>query len=126
MTLQILCTLFCGLIIGLERELKNKNAGVKTTLFIMLASFIFCYIGSLTGDMARLISQIISGVGFVGSGVIIFNRDTVAGLTSAAIIWLSSAIGVLTALNRLTEAIGFSIIIIVLDLGIDFLKKRHK
>ena len=122
----ILITLLCGIIIGIERELKNKNAGIKTIVFIMLASFIFTHIGLIIEDRARVISQIISGVGFIGSGVIIFNRDTVNGLTSAAIIWLSSAIGVLNCLGMLTEGLLFSILIVGLDYGIDTLKRRFK
>lgn len=115
MTLQILCTLFCGLIIGLERELKNKNAGVKTSIYVCMSAFLFTKIGIEIQDIGRVVAQVISGSSFIGSGIIILNKDKGSGLTSAAIMWTLTAIGLLCGINKEKEAIILSILIVLID-----------
>lgn len=84
-----------GLILGLERELKDKAAGLKTITIISLGATLFAIISYKVGgpENTRIASYIVSGVGFIGAGVIFKDGFTVSGLTTAGIIWLAAAIG---------------------------------
>jgi putative Mg2+ transporter-C (MgtC) family protein len=84
-----------GLILGLERELKDKAAGLKTITIISLGATLFAIISYKVGgpENTRIAAYIVSGVGFIGAGVIFKDGFTVSGLTTAGIIWLAAAIG---------------------------------
>ena len=90
----------CGGIIGLERELKQKPAGLRTNIMICVGAAMYMAIGMLvaregaTGvDPTRIAAQVVSGIGFLGAGCIIQQGAQVTGLTSAATIWVVAAIG---------------------------------
>jgi len=86
-----------GLILGLERELKDKAAGLKTITIICLGSALFSILSYRVGigdnESTRIASYIVSGIGFIGAGVIFKDKMDVSGLTTAGIIWLSAAVG---------------------------------
>ena len=84
-----------GLILGFERELKDKAAGLKTITIISLGATLFAIISYKAAgpDPTRIASYIVSGVGFLGAGVIFKDGFNVSGLTTAGIIWLAAAIG---------------------------------
>jgi putative Mg2+ transporter-C (MgtC) family protein len=84
-----------GLILGFERELKDKAAGLKTITIITLGATLFAIISYKAAgpDPTRIASYIVSGVGFLGAGVIFKDGFNVSGLTTAGIIWLAAAIG---------------------------------
>lgn len=86
-----------GVILGMERELKDKAAGLKTITVICLGSALFTIIsyklGGPEGESTRIASYIVSGIGFLGAGVIFKDQLTVSGLTTAGIIWLAAAVG---------------------------------
>ena len=90
-----LCLLF-GAAIGVERELRNKPAGISTHCFVMAGACLFTFI-SITLDPnspARVAAQIVSGVGFLGAGMILKSEDhKVKNLTTAAAVWFAAAIG---------------------------------
>ncbi|SDU79931.1 MgtC/SapB family protein [Arcanobacterium phocae] len=96
----LITTVLCFLL-GVERYYHNKDAGVKTHVLVGMGACLFTLV-SIHGfssttvplDPSRLAAQIVSGVGFLGAGVIFVNNDTVKGLTTAATIWISAAIGV--------------------------------
>jgi putative Mg2+ transporter-C (MgtC) family protein len=93
----LLATVFGG-IIGLERQLSGKAAGLRTNVLICLGAAVFTIISKQmaaeTGDsITRIAAQIVTGVGFIGAGAIIQDRGGVHGLTTAATIWLVSSIG---------------------------------
>lgn len=117
--MNILWCLLCGFILGAERELKHKEAGLKILVFISLGAFIFTRIGQLAGCQERVIAQIISGIGFIGSGTIVFNQDKLSGLSSAAMIWLCAAIGIMNAIDLCKEAIILSVGVVVIGAVID-------
>jgi putative Mg2+ transporter-C (MgtC) family protein len=90
--------------IGLERELRQKSAGLRTYTLVGLGSALFMMIskygffdvldpGSVVLDPSRVAAQIVSGIGFIGAGIIFVRRDAVRGLTTAAGIWLTAAVG---------------------------------
>ncbi|MFT7262562.1 MAG: putative Mg2+ transporter-C (MgtC) family protein, partial [Halioglobus sp.] len=97
--------LFCGTIIGLERQLRGKPVGIRTSTLITLGTYIFISssmfeFGSLSGsarvvtDPSRVIGQVITGIGFLGAGVMLAKDGMVVGVTSAATIWVLASIGV--------------------------------
>lgn len=92
----------CGGIIGLERELKQKPAGLRTNIMICVGAAMYMAIGMLvvregaTGvDPTRIAAQVVSGIGFLGAGCIIQQGAHITGLTSAATIWVVAAIGLI-------------------------------
>lgn len=93
--LKTLLALAAGMLLGLERELKDKAAGLKTISIICLGATLFSIISFKVGGIedTRIASYIVSGVGFIGAGVIFKDGLNVSGLTTAGIIWLAAAIG---------------------------------
>ena len=81
----------CGGLLGLERQYKNKTAGFRTIILICLGSAIFTMVAQHAGQVANI--NIVTGVGFIGAGVIFKDNIAVSGLTTAAVIWISAAIG---------------------------------
>lgn len=106
---NLLITLICGILIGLEREFKNKPAGISTQTLVITGAMIFAYLSGLIGegDPSRIAAQIVSGVGFLGAGIILKSesRGKVTNLTTAASIWYSAAVGM---------AIGFGMYVIAI------------
>ena len=88
--------LVLGVVIGVERELRNKPAGISTHCFVMAGACLFTFI-SISADPnspARIAAQVVSGVGFLGAGMILkSDNNTVRNLTTAAAIWFAAAIG---------------------------------
>ena len=87
-----------GGLIGLEREFRAKEAGVRTHFIVALGSALFMIISEFAfdgkqHDAARVAAQVVSGIGFIGAGVIIFQRNVVRGITTAAGLWVAAAIG---------------------------------
>lgn len=95
---KVLFSLFAGFILGFEREWKDKSAGFKTIAIICLGSTLFTILSYKMGmgdseDATRIASYIVSGIGFLGAGVIFKENGNVNGLTTASIIWIAAAIG---------------------------------
>ncbi len=95
----------CGSLIGLEREARDKGAGIRTHTLVSLGSCLFTIVSvqlanTFGGDPSRIAAQIVSGIGFLGGGAIIQERDKVRGLTTAATIWISAAIGMACGLGQ--------------------------
>lgn len=87
-----------GGLIGLERELRAKEAGIRTHFIVALGSALFMIISLFAfegrqHDAARVAAQVVSGIGFIGAGVIIFQKNAVRGVTTAAGLWVAAAIG---------------------------------
>lgn len=107
-------SLVCGFILGLERELKDKAAGLRTITIISLGSTLFTImsykIGLETGsDTTRIASYVVSGIGFLGAGVIFKDSISINGLTTASIIWVAAAIGISIGFGQFSAAIIFMI-----------------
>jgi putative Mg2+ transporter-C (MgtC) family protein len=109
--ISMLMAIVCGGIIGFEREYRNKSAGFRTIVLITLGSTIFTIVsrhGANTDD--RISANIITGIGFIGAGVIFKDQFSVWGLTTAAVIWTSAAIGMTTGIGYHALAFVFTII----------------
>ncbi len=122
-TISCLVAVLCGLIIGIERESKGKPAGLRTLVLISLGSSLFVQvsivIATKIGDPGRVAAQIVTGIGFLGAGAIIQKSEQgyVAGLTTAASIWVTAAVGMLVGLGHYAMAIvGVSIVVLALRL----------
>lgn len=117
---KVLLSIFCGSLIGLERELKEKPAGMRTYMLISVGATLFTLVSiqfnrqwSGTADPLRVAAQIVTGVGFLGAGTIMFSRGRISGLTSAAAIWTSAAIGITIGLDMNLFAIIVTLIIVM-------------
>ncbi|MFH1460615.1 MAG: MgtC/SapB family protein [Candidatus Omnitrophota bacterium] len=126
--LEIISALIAGGIIGLERQISGKPIGIRTSILICLSTYIFSTFCSLnlqgTPDTARIIGQIITGIGFLGAGVILTRDGIVLGVTSAACIWILAAIGITIGLNYPYTGIKLSLLAVTLLIGIDNLEKH--
>lgn len=97
-----------GLIIGLEREIQGKEAGLKTNALVSLGAAIFILMslqfeGDQYVDITRVLGQIVVGIGFIGAGTILEKGRKVKGLTTAATVWCSAATGCLAGFGMYTE-----------------------
>lgn len=116
MLLPIIYSVVLGLLIGLEREHSGKEIGVRTTSLISLGSTLYCLMSNILvqGDPTRIIGQVITGVGFIGAGLIFKDDSHIHGLTTAATIWCTAAIGALVGVGCYRLAfIGMVMIIII-------------
>ncbi|WP_374721043.1 MgtC/SapB family protein [Peribacillus tepidiphilus] len=116
-----------GLIIGLEREIKRKPVGLKTSLVISIVSCLLTIVSiesayifpgsddvNITMDPLRLAAQIVSGIGFLGAGVILRREnDSISGLTTAAMIWGAAGIGIAVGAGFYLEAIAGVVLLII-------------
>jgi putative Mg2+ transporter-C (MgtC) family protein len=94
--IKILLAILVGGLIGLEREFRDKDAGFRTLIFISAGSALFTIFSlklSPVGDAGRIAAQIVSGVGFLGAGVILRQGGQIRGLTTASTVWLVAALG---------------------------------
>lgn len=116
--ISIIVSILCGTIIGFEREYNNKSAGFRTIILICLGSTIFTIVSRHgAGSDDRVSANIITGIGFIGAGVIFKDKVTVLGLTTAAVIWTTAGIGMATGIGYHLLAFSMTIFtIIVLSL----------
>src|SRR5262245_36709893 len=94
--IRLAVCLVCGTAIGIERELRSKPAGISTHCFVMAGSCLFTFVSAAIdpNSPARIAAQVVSGVGFLGAGMIIKGEGTaVRNLTTAAAVWFAAAIG---------------------------------
>src|SRR5690606_13163063 len=104
--------LIAGLILGFEREMKDKSAGLKTITIICLGFTLFSILSyklAGTGDPTRIASYIVSGIGFLGAGVIFKEGFNVYGLTTAGVIWIAAAVGMSIGFGEIYIAFTFLI-----------------
>ena len=111
--LQILASLAAGAILGLEREYHSKPAGFRTMILICVSSCLFSILSATMPSGDRIASNIVTGIGFIGAGVVFKEGATVRGITSAAIIWMSAAIGMCIGFQHYILAL-FVVILVLL------------
>lgn len=98
LSLRLVVAMILGALIGTERELRAKDAGFRTHFLVALGSALFCIVSQFgfpegLRDSSRVAAQVVSGIGFLGAGTIILQRSKVRGLTTAAGLWVTAAIG---------------------------------
>ena len=116
---KMLVSIILGCLIGMEREVKNKAAGVKTNILICLGATLYTAMSLLNldgvigvADPNRTAAQVVSGIGFLGAGTILQSRGAIIGLTTAATIWVVAAVGVTIGMGFPGVAIIFTITVL--------------
>src|ERR687894_2123291 len=124
--LRLGTAILCGGVIGLERQLRGKAAGIRTSILICLGTQLFVTLGaSFAGDRVdptRVLGQVVTGIGFVGGGVILAREGAIIGVTSAAVIWVLAALGSLIGLGHLLAAIVLTLVTVGLLTGVELLE----
>lgn len=111
LALRIAAGLTLGAAIGFERQLRSRTAGVRTNALVSLGAALFVIMGAFsftetTADPTRVAAQIVSGIGFLGAGVIMKQGASISGLNTAATLWASAAVGALAGGGMLLVAVG--------------------
>ena len=119
--------LLCGGVIGLERQLRGKPAGMRTSSLICLGTTMFVFLGmglrgETEGDPTRVLGQIVTGVGFLGAGVIMTRNGLVTGVTSAAVVWVLAAAGAAVGAGRFGAALAISVVTVSILVGVEKLE----
>lgn len=116
--IDLCLALLCGVLIGFERELRKKPAGISTQTLVITGSMMFAFLSRMLdeGDPTRIASQIVSGIGFLGAGIILKkeSKNIVTNVTTAASIWYSAAIGMALGFNFHFIAIAAAIYAVVI------------
>ncbi|MBI2097996.1 MAG: MgtC/SapB family protein [Candidatus Vogelbacteria bacterium] len=137
MLVRLVLAAVCGAILGLERTVAGKHAGVRTYALVTLGSALFVviselviarYLGQtgLTLDPLRIASQVVVGIGFLGAGLIIFKESKISGLTTAAGLWVAAGIGVAAGFGLLALAIVVTVLTLLIFTFLWLFEKRIK
>ena len=133
--LRLLFAMAAGMAIGFERQWHNKAAGLRTNMLVAVGSALYVLLSMRviedgSGDITRVIGQVVVGIGFIGAGIIFKESINVKGLTTAATIWCSSAVGCLAAAGYYPETITGALAVISVNslfIPMDrWLKRRTK
>lgn len=125
--------LVCGGLVGLERQLRGKPAGMRTSMLICAGTCLFVRIGTSLGagvgsntDAARVVGQVVTGVGFLGAGVILTRDGLIKGMTSAAVVWILAAIGSSIGVGRGGEALAATAVTLGVLVGVNRLERGYR
>jgi putative Mg2+ transporter-C (MgtC) family protein len=116
----------CGFLIGLERQIKGKPAGIRTSILVCLGAYVYVAISSsfeTDTSPSRVIGQVVSGIGFLGAGLILSKNGLVHGVTSAAIIWILAAVGCLIGIEKIGAAFAVTLLSLFVLVGVTALEK---
>jgi len=127
---QLGASIVCGGIVGFERQLRGKAIGIRTGILICLATQVFVRLSVLLGtsesDPTRVIGQVVTGVGFLGAGVILARGGAITGVTSAAVVWMLAAIGSTIGIGRPAEGLLLSLLAVTILTGVRLLESAFK
>ncbi len=130
--LQLATSVLCGAIVGIERQLRHKAIGIRTAILICLATQVFIRLSisvSIEGtvvDPTRVLGQVVTGVGFLGAGVILAKGGAITGVTSAAVVWMLAAIGSTIGIGRPIEAFQLTLVVVGVLIVVRALEKAFK
>jgi putative Mg2+ transporter-C (MgtC) family protein len=119
--IKIAIAVICGGLLGLERQYKNKTAGFRTIILICLGSTIYTMVAQRAGAGVNI--NIVTGIGFIGAGVIFKDNIAVSGLTTAAVIWISAAIGMAAGSGNYTLALICTVLTLLVLLLFNLLER---
>ncbi len=116
--IMMLISVLCGLALGAERSVREKEAGVRTHIILIIGATLFTIIScSFVDDSARIMAQVVVGVGFIGAGIIMFRGEALHGLTTAAGIWTTAGIGMAIGNGMIVLGIITTVIVLVCQVG---------
>lgn len=117
----------CGAAIGLERQFRGKVAGMRTSILITLGTAFFVTLGAAmvpaNTDPTRVLGQVVTGIGFLGAGVILARGDRIVGVTTAAVIWVLASVGALIGAGYLQGAMVATLMTLLVLVGVEGLEK---
>ncbi len=117
--LDLLLSVLLGFFIGYERKLRFKEAGIRTHTIVCFGSALMMVVSKYAfgsqADSARVAAQIVSGVGFLGAGMIVYRQHEVHGLTTAAGVWATAGVGMACAGRMYVVAVGVTAILIIVQ-----------
>ncbi|EIO3979114.1 MgtC/SapB family protein [Vibrio vulnificus] len=124
----LLCCAVNGLLIGAERQTRGKPVGIRTSILIISGTYFFMsmavYLSPNTLDQARVLGQIITGVGFLGAGVMMTQDGKIHGVTSAAVIWVLASMGMMIGLGLMQQSVIMTVLALTVLLGVDKAENR--
>lgn len=125
---KVILAMSLGYLIGLEREWHGKVVGTRTISLIAIGSALYVLMSPsiFNGDNSRIIAQVVSGIGFLGAGIIFKHGDTVKGLTTAATVWCAAAIGCLCGYGMYAEAVIGTIAVMIVNLFFKHIRPEKK
>jgi len=116
----------CGGLIGIERQLRGKAAGIRTSILICLGTALFVSLGASIAsdrvDPTRVLAQVVSGIGFLGGGVILARKGLIVGVTSAAVIWVLAALGAMIGFGHLAATLVLTLVTLAILIGVELLE----
>ena len=125
---RLVVSIVCGIVIGIERKTRSKEAGIRTHAIVCMAACLFMIIskymttaqfnesGVVSGDPSRIASQVVTGIGFLGAGIIMYRRDVMYGLTTAAGVWATAAIGMAIGSGFIVIGVVATVLILLLQI----------
>jgi putative Mg2+ transporter-C (MgtC) family protein len=126
--IKLLMAAVCGSIIGIERELHRKSAGIRTNMMICLGAALYVIAAEMIlglhagGDATRMAGQVVVGMGFIGAGAIIQSRGHIIGLTTAATLWVVAAIGVVIGLGFPIFGLAVTLFVVGILVGVGWVE----
>lgn len=132
---KIVIAAMLGGIVGLERTVASKHAGMRTFALVAVGSALFIvlserivmdYMGIMNADPSRLLASIVSGIGFIGAGMILMQKKALHGLTTAAGLWATAGIGAAVGFGMYYVAVFTVLIILILFTGMWFIEEWVK
>jgi putative Mg2+ transporter-C (MgtC) family protein len=128
--LRVGAAVLCGGSLGLERQLRGKPAGIRTSILICMGTMCFVMLGASYGaehvDPTRVLGQVVTGIGFLGAGVILTREGLVVGVTSAAVIWVLAALGAAIGMGFVLPAVTLAGITLLILLGVERLESTYR
>ncbi|HYC84029.1 MAG TPA: MgtC/SapB family protein [Chryseosolibacter sp.] len=124
--IRLIVSLVVGLIIGAEREFRNKSAGLRTMILICLGSTVFTIVSfqaSHESEVGRIASNIVTGIGFLGAGAIMRDGLSVSGLTTASTIWMVAALGMAIGVGDFQLTIIGTVLVMIVLVLFNYIQK---
>jgi putative Mg2+ transporter-C (MgtC) family protein len=126
----LLCCFLSGLIVGLERQLRGKPVGMRTSALICIGTYVFVaitrHVANDVTDPSRIIGQVVTGIGFLGAGVILARQGAIVGVTSASSVWVLAAIGVVIGVGYSWLGVKLAVLTVVILAGVDLVETRFE
>lgn len=132
--IRMALAILLGALIGTERQLTKHYTGIITTIIVCVGSFAFASFAFLVGDanrdVTRIAAQIVSGIGFLGAGVILSDGTKVKGINTAATVWASAAVGILCCIDKIWYAVAVALAILITHLAlhpvVEYIEKKRR
>jgi putative Mg2+ transporter-C (MgtC) family protein len=131
---KVLLSAGLGALIGLEREWSGKSAGFRTMMLVTVGATLFTLVSyhmaildvKHNSDVTRIASNIVTGIGFIGAGLIFRNQQNIQGLTTAAAVWAAGAIGMAVGIGSYQVAIETTVIVLIILIILHYIEKRFE